>query len=204
MSFGARSRQANACGRSRLDGRGRSGEGAGRTNGPSRGPGPLALVYADRDAGVRRRAFDRRRLRWGAARRGRGRDAPKRRTPVAPSPQGERDAFWSESSGGASSWWVGSMERVTVPRPSCQPNHWQGMAATCVETIRLGSDSIRTNCTHPDRGPARIARKQRISLIAERQRILWRSRPCLNAAMHERSGPPNRASIPRNKRTGKT
>jgi len=45
---------------------------------------------------------------------------------------------------------VGAVERLTVRYPSCQPNHWRGTAPPCVQPMRLGSDSLRTNRTHPD------------------------------------------------------
>jgi len=133
-------------------------------------PGPLPWVHADRDAGVRRHAFDRRRLPWGAERCGRGKDDPMSRTRAAPSPRGEGAARRVESSGGASSWWGGfyGTSNCSPSVLSTQPLAGRGPYSRSDDPfgVRLPTDQF-----HASRPRSlRIIRKQPIWLMTERRR----------------------------------
>src|SRR6478752_1450606 len=123
----ARSCRANARGRSRLDGRGRSGEGGGtherpEPRGPGRYPG-FTRIETPASGATHSIGGDCRGERSDAA-AGRTTQCPARELPLRREARAMR-AEWSRQAvrhrGG-----VGSTERVTVRHLCCQPNRWRG------------------------------------------------------------------------------
>ena len=134
---------------------------AGRTNGPSRGA--RAVTLGSRGSRRRRQAP---RIRSAETAVGSGVTRPREGRPASSAVAMRRGRCVRSGIVRRCVIVVGGLYGTINRSPSVlstQP--LAGMAPTRVHTMRSGSDSVRTDCTHPDRGHSRIARKRLISRI---------------------------------------